>query len=84
MDEDVTQHLDALTALGARMAAAVLTAALLMALVVVATGCAVVIAVDVPARDKPVATVQPPAGSTTPDGDSKNAKISIPAKRSER
>lgn len=84
MDEGITQHLD-----GA-MAAVLMAAALLATVVVVTaalavTGCAVAIHVEAePARVKPADMVPPPAAFTTLDGDSKNAQISIQAKRSER
>ena len=80
MDDEDTQHLDAAMA-------AVLMAGVLLATVVavtaalaLATGCAVAIHVQAePAQVKPDDMVGPPAAFTTLDGDSKDAKISIPA-----
>jgi len=84
MDEDDTQPLDDPMALAALTAAVLLTAVVLMAAVLV-MGCAVAIHVEAePARVKPADMVGPPAGFTTLDGDSKDAQISIQAKRSER
>jgi chaperone required for assembly of F1-ATPase len=84
MDEDDTQHLGDPMALAALTAAVVLTGAVLMAAVLV-MGCAVAIHVEAqPAQVKPADMVGPPAAFTTLDGDSKDATLSIPAKRSER
>lgn len=81
MDEDVTQHRADLMARVVLMVAAPLTAAvLLMAVVLVATGCAVVIAPVVPEPVRLDArTGEPRVGFITQDGDSKDAQISIPA-----
>ena len=84
MDEDVTQHRADLMARVVLMAAAPLTAAvLLMAVVLVATGCAVVMVDQQAVAPEPVRldvrTGEPHVAFTTPDGDSKDAQISVSA-----
>jgi hypothetical protein len=82
MDDEDTQHLDG-PLLGVLMLAALPLAALLAA-----TACAVVI--QLPPLElehapvKPVATLRQPDVTTTPDGDSNHAQISIQAQRPER
>ncbi|NBT30132.1 MAG: hypothetical protein EBT18_11765 [Gammaproteobacteria bacterium] len=86
MDEDDTQHRADLMARAVLMAVAPLTGVVaLMAVVLLVTGCAVVIVpVDAPEQVKRAVTAAPLDGSTTQDGDSKNATLSIQAQRPKR
>ena len=74
MDEDDIQHLEELMRHVVVLTAAVLTGAVLMVAAPLMAGCAVAIHAQVePGQAKPVVTVEPLAGSITPDGDSKDA-----------
>ena len=85
MDEDeVTQPLDGAMA-AVLMAAALLVTVVALTAALAVTGCAVAIHVEAqPAQVRPADMVGPPAAFTTLDGDSKDATLSVQAKRSER
>lgn len=76
MDEDDTQHLDGPMAVLLTAAVALTVVVALMALVAL-TGCVAVVVE--PELVRPGVTVERPVVSTTQDGDSKDAQISVPA-----